>query len=52
MDKIEETGEEMVLAEDAEAATEEQGKTYGSGKTHPDPEASVPEEPHTHGRRL
>ncbi|KYC76694.1 DNA translocase FtsK [Bacillus licheniformis] len=50
LDKIEETGEEMVLAEDAEAATEEQGKTYGSGKTHPDPEASVPEEPHTHGR--
>ncbi|WP_420951243.1 DNA translocase FtsK [Bacillus licheniformis] len=49
LDKIEETGEEMVLAEDAEAATEEQGKTYGSGKTHPDPEASVPEEPHTHG---
>ena len=50
LDKIEETEEEMVLAEDAEAATEEQGKTYGSGKTHPDPEASVPEEPHTHGR--
>ncbi|MCY9291037.1 hypothetical protein MOF05_22070, partial [Bacillus haynesii] len=37
-------------AEDAEAATEEQWKTNGTGEMRPDPEASVTEEPHPHGR--
>ncbi|MEC0755504.1 DNA translocase FtsK [Bacillus haynesii] len=50
LDKIEETEEEMEPAEDAEAATEEQWKTNGTGEMRPDPEASVTEEPHPHGR--
>ncbi|MGX1724414.1 DNA translocase FtsK [Bacillus haynesii] len=50
LDKIEETGEEMEPAEDAEAATEEQWKTNGTGEMRPDPEASVTAEPHPHGR--
>ncbi|MCY7817565.1 DNA translocase FtsK [Bacillus haynesii] len=48
LDKIEETGEEMEPAEDAEAVTEEQWKTNGTGETRPDP--SVTEEPSPHGR--
>ncbi|OMI27950.1 cell division protein FtsK [Bacillus haynesii] len=50
LDKIEETEEEMEPAEDAEAVTEEQWKTNGTGEMRPDPEASVTEEPHPHGR--
>ena len=48
LDKIEETGEEMEPAEDAEAVTEEQWKANGMDETRPAP--SVTEEPHTHGR--
>ncbi|MCY9214381.1 DNA translocase FtsK [Bacillus haynesii] len=48
LDKIEETGEEMEPAEDAEAVTEEQWKANGMDETRPAP--SVTEEPHNHGR--
>ncbi|MGO4898157.1 DNA translocase FtsK [Bacillus sp. GM2] len=50
LDKIGETGEEKETAEDAEAVTEEQVETNGSDEMRPDPEASIPEEPYTHGR--
>ncbi|MPQ26972.1 DNA translocase FtsK [Bacillus paralicheniformis] len=50
LDQIEETGEEKEPAEDAEAVTEEQGEANGSDEMRSYPEASIPEESHTHDR--